>query len=108
MEDLIGKSFGTICLDQQRPIKIPYPDITFPPHWPQTIPSGHRNQKISNQLEHDYSIAARNIYDVLDTLDQQEEEVDQESDDEDDRPTGAPKAGVEKIPVFSAISGFYM
>jgi hypothetical protein len=41
------------------------------------------NQKISNQLESDYSLAAaRNIYDVLDTLDQQDE-VDQERDDED-------------------------
>jgi hypothetical protein len=45
----------------------------------------HRNQKISNQLESDYSLAARNIYDVLDTLDQQDED-DQERDDEDDRP----------------------
>jgi hypothetical protein len=77
-----------LSLDQQRQIKIQYPDITFPPHWPQAIPSGHRNQKISNQLESDYSLAARNIYDVLDTLDQQDE-VDQERDDEDDRPTGA-------------------
>jgi hypothetical protein len=60
---------------QSRPteakIKIQYPNITFPPHWPQAIPSGHRNQKISNQMENDYSLAARNIYDVLDTLNQQ-------------------------------------
>jgi hypothetical protein len=78
-----------LSLDQQRQIKIQYPDITFPPHWPQAIQSGHRNQKISNQLEHDYSLAARNIYDVLDTLDQQDE-VDQERDGKEDRPTGAP------------------
>jgi hypothetical protein len=70
-----------LSLDQQKQIKIQYPDITFPPHWPQAIPSGHRNQKISNQLESNYSLAARNIYDVLDNLDQQ---------DEDDRSTGAP------------------
>jgi hypothetical protein len=78
-----------LSLDQQRQIKIQYPDITFPPHWPQAIPSGHRSQKISNQLKSDYSLAARNIYDVLDTLDQQDE-GDQERDDEDDRSTGAP------------------
>jgi hypothetical protein len=36
-----------LSLDQQRQIKIRNPDITFPPHWPQAIPSGHRNQKIS-------------------------------------------------------------
>jgi hypothetical protein len=78
-----------LSLDQQMQNKIQYPDITFPPHWPQAIPSGYRNQKISNQLENDYSIAARNICDVLNTLDQQDE-VDQERDDEDNRSTGAP------------------
>jgi hypothetical protein len=80
------KISSTLAAGQTR---LQYPDITFPPHWPQAIPSGHRNQKISNQLESDYSLAARNIYDVLDTLDQQDE-VDQERDDEDDRSTGAP------------------
>jgi hypothetical protein len=29
-----------LSLDQQRQIKIQYPDITFPPHWPQAIPPG--------------------------------------------------------------------
>jgi hypothetical protein len=90
-----------LSLDQQRQIKIQYPDITFPPHWPQAIPSGHRNQKISYQLESDYSLAARNIYDdVLDTLDQQDE-GDQERDDEDDRSTGAPSQETHPKPVPS-------
>jgi hypothetical protein len=72
-----------LSLDKQKQINIQYPDTIFPPHWPQAIPSGyHNNQKISNQLESDYTLAARDIYDVLDTLDQQEE-VDQEIDDED-------------------------
>jgi hypothetical protein len=71
-----------LSLYQQSQIKIQYPDITFLSHWPQAIPSGYHNQKISNQLESDYSLAAHNLYDVLDTLDQQDE-VDQERDDED-------------------------
>jgi hypothetical protein len=49
-----------------------FADIIFsPPHWPQAIPSECHNHKISNQVESDYSLAAR-INDVLDTLDQQD------------------------------------
>jgi hypothetical protein len=69
MEDSIGKYSGThLNWDQQRRIKIQHTDIISPPHWPQVIPSGYHNQKITNQLG-DYSIAARNIYDVLSPLD---------------------------------------
>jgi hypothetical protein len=64
-----------LSLDQQRGMKTQYPDVTFPPHWPQVVPSGYRNQAQLSQLEHDYSLAARNIYDVLsmkNTLDEVE------------------------------------
>ena len=61
-------------------MKTQYPDVTFPPHWPQVVPPGYRNQTHLSQLEHDYSLAARNIYDILssDTID----EVDYDSDNE--------------------------
>jgi hypothetical protein len=67
-----------LSLDQQRGMKTQYPDVTFPPHWPQVVPPGYRNQTHLSQLEHDYSLAARNIYDILsmDTID----EVDYDSD----------------------------
>jgi hypothetical protein len=52
-------------MNQQRQMKIQHADIIFPPHWPQVIPSWYHNQKVTNQLESNYSIAARDIYDVL-------------------------------------------
>jgi hypothetical protein len=70
----------------------------FPPHWPQAIP--YHYQKISNQLESNYSLAALNIYDVLDTLDQQDE-ADQERDDEDNRPPGTPSQATPSKPTPS-------
>jgi hypothetical protein len=63
-------------------MKTRYPDVTFPPHWPQVVAPGYHNQTQLSQLEHDYSLAARNIYDVLsveDTMD----EVDNTSDNEE-------------------------
>jgi hypothetical protein len=71
-----------LSLDQQRGMKTQYPDVTFPPHWPQVVAPGYHNQAQLSQLEHDYSLAARNIYDVLsveDTMD----EVDNNSDNEE-------------------------
>jgi hypothetical protein len=50
-----------LSLNQHRQIKIQYPDITFPPHWPQAIPSGHRNQKTSNQLESELSRCTQHL-----------------------------------------------
>jgi hypothetical protein len=63
-----------LTLDQQRSTKTQYPDIIFPPHWPQVIPPKYRNHHVSNQLECDYSVAARNIYDVLSPQDQDEDD----------------------------------
>ena len=68
-----------LSLEQQRRMRTKHPDLVFPPHWPQVIPAGYRNQKVSNQLESDYSLAARNIYDVLSTLDRLDED-DQDGD----------------------------
>jgi hypothetical protein len=45
-----------LSIDQQRDMKTQYPDVTFPPHWPQVVPSGYHNQTQLSQLEHDYSL----------------------------------------------------
>jgi hypothetical protein len=45
-----------LSLDQQKHIKIQYPDTIFSPHWPKQS-SGYHNQKISNQLESDYVLS---------------------------------------------------
>jgi hypothetical protein len=68
-------------------MKTHYPDVTFPPNWPQVVSSSYRHQSQLSQLEHVYSLAARNIYDVLsmeDTID----EVDNNSNNEEH---GAPE-----------------
>jgi hypothetical protein len=63
-----------LSLEQQRRIKSHYTDIVFPPsHWPQVIPRGYHDQNVSDQLESDYSLAARNIYDVLRQTDKVED-----------------------------------
>ena len=40
-----------LSMEQQRRMRTQHPDLTFPPHWPQVIPTGYRNQKVSNQLK---------------------------------------------------------
>jgi hypothetical protein len=77
-----------------------YPNTIFPPHWPQAIPPpGYHNQKISNQLESEYSLVTRNIYDVLGTWDQQDE-VNEVRGDEYNWPPGTPsQASPSKSPL---------
>jgi hypothetical protein len=61
-------------------MKSQHTDIVSPPHWPQTAPRGYRNQYVSSQLEIDYSLAARNIYDVFRPADEVLEDVDGDED----------------------------
>jgi hypothetical protein len=68
-----------LSLEQQRRMRSHYTDTVFPPHWPQEVPRGYHDQRATSQLESDYSLAARNIYDVL----RQEEEGDDMYGDED-------------------------
>lgn len=58
-----------LSIAQQQLTKHQYPDLTFPPHWPPNIPPGYHNHSTCSSLENDYSLAARNIYDTLLTLD---------------------------------------
>jgi hypothetical protein len=53
-------------------MKSHYTDIVSPPLAP-SRPKGYHNQSVSSQLESDYSLAARNIYDVLRQADEVED-----------------------------------